>query len=221
MHCVTLNSHASHFYFCVKEQYFSPQWQSEIFIPTDSFSNQRCLSCVFSGVIATRYVSRINGNDGITNTSIIQEAANRGEVCKYLELVIRSSQSLQIGACDEHYSTMASDWRAWLELDASVRWWIGGGECQHLWGTEKKLKSKETGSILNVWVVKECGVTWLDEKILNWWRFPWAWFPQNNLLHPCCALFDLSGEDLFWLSSAVSVWIASLTQLRRGERTFF
>lgn len=60
MHCVTWNSHASRFYFCVKGQYFSPQWQSEIFILTNRmcWSNQQWLSCVFSGVLATRYVSK-------------------------------------------------------------------------------------------------------------------------------------------------------------------
>lgn len=104
------------------------------------------------------YVSRINGNDGIANTLIIQEAAHRGEVCKYLEIVIKSSQSLQTGACDEDYSSIASDWRAWLEMDASMRWWIGGGKLQHLSDAEKRLKNKETESILNVWVVKECGL---------------------------------------------------------------
>lgn len=70
-------------------------------------------------------------------------------------------------------------------------------------------------------LVKECNVIRLDEKTGNWWRFPQAWFTQNNLLHPCCALFDLGGEDFFRLSSAVSVWIASLTQPRLGKETFF
>lgn len=60
----------------------------------------------------------------------------------------------------------------------------------------------------------------MNERSLNWWRFPQAWFTQKTLLHHCCALFDSGVKDYFRLSSPVSVWIACLTQSRLGKEPF-